>query len=402
MPDRVILHCDCNSFFASVEEKLCPALKKVPMAVAGDPENRHGIILAKNQLAKQYDIRTAEPIWQAMSKCPELVCVPPHHGLYGEFCKRINEIYIDYSDLVEPASIDESYLDVTNSLHLFGLTPEGLADELRRRVREEIGVTISVGVSFCKTFAKFGSDYKKPDATTVLSRETYKDIMYPLPVSELLMAGRKTADKLHSFGIGTIGQLAQADKELVTKYLGKAGLALWESANGMENDPVRSFYEQREVKSVGNSMTFRRDLLGENEIKNGIAALADSVAGRLKAEKKKCTVVQIGIKDPQFNILQRQKTLAVPTDLQKTITESAMELVRANWNFYKPVRLLSVTAAGLVNENEACIQLGLFDAASGSTEKQGSIENAMEDIRKKFGSSAIRFGYFHNDETGIK
>lgn len=402
LPDRVILHCDCNSFFASVEEKLCPELKKVPMAVAGDPENRHGIILAKNQLAKKYDIRTAEPIWQALGKCPELVCVPPHHGLYGEFCKKINEIYIEYTDLVEPASIDESYLDVTNSIHLFGLTPVGLADELRRRIREEIGVTISVGVSFCKTFAKFGSDYKKPDATTLLSRDTYRDIMYPLPVSELLMAGKKTVDKLDSLGIKTIGQLAAADRELLAKYLGKAGVALWENANGLDTEPVRSFYEKREVKSVGNSMTFRRDLLGEEEIKNGIAALADSVAGRLKAEKKKCTVVQIGIRDPQFNTLQRQKTLASPTDLQKTITESAMELVRANWNFYKPVRLLSVTAAGLVEENEAYTQLGLFDVPAVDSEKQGSIESAMTDIRKKFGASSIRFGYFSDDETGVK
>lgn len=402
MSDRIILHCDCNSFFASVEEKLCPALKNVPMAVAGDPENRHGIILAKNQLAKKYDIRTAEPIWQAQSKCPELVCVPPHHGLYGEFCKKINDIYIEYTDLVEPASIDESYLDVTNSIHLFGMTPSGLADELRRRIREEIGVTISVGVSFCKTFAKFGSDYKKPDATTVLSRETYRDIMFPLPVSELLMAGKKTVDKLTSFGIKTIGELALSDSELLSRYLGKAGVALWESANGLDNDPVRSFYEKREVKSVGNSMTFRRDLLGENEIKNGIAALADSVAGRLKAEKKKCTVVQIGIKDPQFNTLQRQKTLLSPTDLQKTISENAMELVKNNWNFYKPVRLLSVTASGLVDENEAYMQLGLFGAGSVDSEKQGSIENTMEDIRKKFGASAIRFGYFSDEETGVK
>ncbi len=402
MTDRIILHCDCNSFFASVEETLCPELKNVPMAVAGDPENRHGIILAKNQLAKKYDIKTAEPIWQAMSKCPGLVCVPPHHGLYGEICHKINNIYIAYTDLVEPASIDESYLDVTNSLHLFGVSPEELADELRRRVREEIGVTISVGVSFCKTFAKFGSDYKKPDATTVISRENYKDIMFPLPVSDMLMAGKKTVEKLSSMGIETIGQLACADREMLSKYMGKAGVSLWDNANGLDDEPVRSYYEKREVKSVGNSMTFRRDLLGEDEIKNGITALADSVAGRLKAEHKKCTVVQIGIKDPQFNTVQRQKTLTAPTDLQKDITASAMELVRGNWSFYKPVRLLSVTAAGLVDENEAYTQLGLFDWDEVNSEKQSNIENAMENIRKKFGNSSIRLGYFRNNETGVK
>ncbi len=401
MGDRVILHCDCNSFFASVEETLCPELKRVPMAVAGDPENRHGIILAKNQLAKKYDIKTAEPIRQAMSKCPGLVCVPPHHGLYGEFCHKINNIYIDYTDLVEPASIDESYLDVTNTLHLFGYSPRELADVLRKRIREEIGVTISVGVSFCKTFAKFGSDYKKPDATTVISCENYKEIMFPLPVSEMLMAGKKTVEKLSSLGIETIGQLACADKDMLDKYMGKAGTSLWENANGLDDEPVRSFYEKREVKSVGNSMTFRRDLLGEDEIKNGIAALSDSVAGRLKAEKKKCTVVQIGIKDPQFNTLQRQKTLPSPTDLQKDITAAAMELVRGNWSFYKPVRLLSVTAAGLVDEGEAFVQLGLFNGSPDGDERQNNIESAMTDIRKKFGNSAIKFGYFKDDETGV-
>lgn len=399
MSDRIILHCDCNSFFASVEETLRPELKNVPMAVAGDPQNRHGIILAKNQLAKKYDVKTAEAIWMAKQKCPGLVCVPPHHELYGEFCRRINAVYTEYTDLVEPASIDESYLDVTNSLHLFGLTPRELADELRRRVREETGITISVGVSFCKSFAKFGSDYKKPDATTVLSRETYSEIMYPLPVSELLMAGRKTVERLNTFGIKTIGQLAGADREFIEKYLGKSGAALWDSANGLDDEPVRSYYEKREVKSVGNSMTFRRDIVGEAELKNGIAALCDCVAGRLKAENKKCTVVQIGIKDPMFNTLQRQKTLANPTDLQKELTKSAMELIKTNWNFYKPVRLLSVTASGLVNAAEAYTQLGMFGATGG--EKQESIEEAMENIRKKFGGSAIRFGYFKDEETGV-
>ena len=209
--DRAILHCDCNGFFASVETLLDPSLANVPMVVTGDPESRHGIILAKNEKAKKYGIRTAETIWQAKQKCPGLVCVLPHHEMYGQISKRVNEIYLDYTDLVDPFGIDESFLDVTGSLRLFGKTPKELADDVRERVKREIGITISVGVSFCRVFAKLGSDYKKPDATTVIDRSNYREIAYPLPVSDLLFAGRRSTEALAKMGILTIGDLARAD-----------------------------------------------------------------------------------------------------------------------------------------------------------------------------------------------
>ncbi|MCC8169630.1 MAG: DNA polymerase IV [Oscillospiraceae bacterium] len=237
--DRTILHCDCNGFFASVECALNPKLKNVPMAVGGDPESRHGIILGKNELAKPFNIMTAETIWQAKQKCPELVIVPPHHDVYRRYSKRINDIYKQYTDLVEPFGIDESWLDVTGSRRLFG-DGKTIADELRARIKEEIGLTSSECVSFNKVFAKLGSDYKKPDATTVFSRENWRELIFPLPAKDLLYVGKTTAGALSLMGINTIGELAAADKSSLEKRLGKAGTMLYTYANGLDDSPVKS------------------------------------------------------------------------------------------------------------------------------------------------------------------
>lgn len=400
--DRIIFHCDCNSFFASCEELLQPSLKDVPMAVTGDPECRHGVILAKNQKAKKYGIVTGEPVIYAKRKCPSLVCTLSHHDMYREICEKINSIYVEYTDLVEKASIDESYLDVTNTLHLFGNNPKSLADSIRTRIKNEIGITISVGVSFCKVIAKFGSDYKKPDATTVIMRDNMSEIFHKADISELFLAGKKTVEKLRMLGINTIGELAFSDREKIGEIFGKQGLSLWDNANGNDNSPVASYYEKQEVKSVGNSMTFKRDLVGYEDIKSGIAFLSDSVACRLRKDNKKCTVIQIGIKDTDFRTMQRQTTLKRATNLQREITEVAMSLIKGNWSMTQPVRLLSVTASGLTDEDEDFFQMDLFASADIKHEKQEKIENTLDDIRKKFGSSAIKFGYFKNDETGIK
>ncbi len=297
--DRIILHCDCNNFFASVEETLRPELREVPMAVAGDPESRHGIIVAKNQKAKAFGVQTAETIWQAKKKCPDLVCVPSHHRLYHEFYEKINAIYLEYTDLVEPFSVDESYLDVTNSIHLFKMTPKELADHLRARIKEELDITISVGVSFCKVFAKLGSDYKKPNATTVIMREDVERIVYPLPVSSLIFVGKRSVEVLEQYHIRTCGDLVQYDQQTLHRILGKSGDTLYEYIHGLENSRMHSWYEKHEPKSIGNSMTFRHDLVGEAELKAGISALCDSVAGRLRHAGKKCRTVQVGIRNPE-------------------------------------------------------------------------------------------------------
>ena len=391
--DRVIFHCDCNGFYASVEELLNPELKKVPMAVAGDPESRHGIILAKNEPAKKFGIQTAETIWSAKRKCPELVCVPAHHHKYHEISKQVNAIYLQYTDLVDRFGIDESFLDVTGSLRYFGKTPRELADTIRQRVREEIGITISVGVSFCKVMAKLGSDYQKPDATTVIMREDVERIVWPLPVSDLLYAGKRTTDSLHKMGIHTIGELAQSDRLEIGRQLGKGGDLLWRYANGMDREPVASFYAPKEIKSVGNSMTFPQDIKGAQEIRAGISLLADSVAGRLRADGLKCRAVQVQIKDPNFKVIQRQKTLPRATYLYRELVQAAMELILANWNENAPIRLLSVTGSDLVPADEAAEQVAFFEAPDTKQhEKLERLEDAMASIRKKYGKSSIGFG----------
>ena len=330
--DRVILHCDCNSFFASVECVFRPELKVVPMAVCGDPENRHGIILAKNEPAKKFGIATAETVWQALQKCPELVLVPPHHSEYVRYSGLVNAIYQRYTDQVEPCSIDESWLDVTGSRALFG-SGEEIANSIRTAVREELGITISVGVSFNKIFAKMGSDYKKPDATTIITRENYRQILWPLPISDLLMVGKSSRTALRELGIYTIGDLARTDPNILSQRLGKLGGTLSAYARGEENSTVASIYDDpEEPKSVGNGMTFRRDLVCEDDLRIGVLYLADSVAARLRRHQLRCRTVAVTIKDPEFKVLSRQKILPRSTDLAKTIAEAALELIHSSWD----------------------------------------------------------------------
>lgn len=397
---RIIFHSDCNGFFASCEELMNPSLRDVPMAVAGDPEKKHGIILAKNEKAKKYGIVTAETVQSALRKCPSLVTVPPHHEAYMRISKKINAIYLDYTDLVEPFSIDESYLDVTGSLHLFNMTPGELADAIRLRIQNEIGVTVSIGVSFCKVFAKMGSDYKKPNATTCITHENVDTILYSQPVENFLFVGAATASKLRKAGIYTIGDLAASSVTQLTHLLGKQGVSLWQSANGNDDDPVRSYFEKREVKSVGNSMTFYKDLTKLSEVKSALSALSASVAVRLRDENKKCTCVQVQIRDNEFKTISRQKTLLQPTWLQKEITDIAVELVISNWSIGKPIRLLGVTAAELFDADEAFRQESLF-AETVNSERQEKIEDTMATLRKKYGKSVVSFGHATHTDLGF-
>ena len=398
--ERVVLHCDCNGFFASVEALLDPSLNEVPMVVTGDPESRHGIILAKNEKAKKYGIRTAETIWQAKQKCPSLVCVLPHHDMYGKISKRVNAIYLDYTDLVDPFGIDESFLDVTGSLRLFKKSPRALADEIRERVKKEIGITISVGVSFCRVFAKLGSDYKKPDATTVIDRSNYREIAYPLPVSELLFAGKRSTEILAGMGISTIGDLAAADRKTVVDRLGEAGDTLWRYAAGLDDEPVHAYWDRPAPKSVGNGMTFRRDIAGAEEIRAGVMAMADLVAARLREADLKCTVVQIQIKDPNFRTVQRQCTLRRATWLQQELVEHAMKLIADSVGLGASIRALTLTAAGLVAPGETEEQLDIFSAAAPQDDKKENVEKTIADIRGKHGRGSIRLGCYENAEIG--
>ena len=391
--ERVILHCDQNCFFASVELLSHPDLRDVPMAVCGDPASRHGIILAKNEPAKRFGIQTAETVWQARRKCPGLVLLPPQHKLYREYSVRVNELYGQYTDLVEPFGIDESWLDITGSMHLFGGDPVAIADELRRRVREELGLSISVGVSFNKIFAKLGSDYKKPDATTLISPENWQEIVWPLPVGAMLFVGRSAQRTLAQYGVETIGQLAACRPEMLEQLLGKLGRQLHEYANGLDRSPVRPQAEREPVKSVGNGTTFPHDLTRWEEVRAGLAALSDSVAMRLRRQGLYCSGVQVTIKDSSFCSISRQKRLESPTRLMKDIQRAAMELTRSAWRAPTPIRMLTVTALHITESAESFEQLDLLGAGRAvSDARQEKLESAVRAIRDKFGDGSITFG----------
>ena len=389
---RVILHCDCNNFFASVELLKYPELQDRPVAVAGDPECRHGIILAKNMLAKRMGVQTAETIWQAQRKCPDLVLLPPHHDEYEAMSKRVNEIYFSVTDQVEPFSVDESWLDVTGSQRLFG-DGKTIADELRRRVREELGITISVGVSDNKAWAKLGSDYKKPDATTVITRENVAEILHPLPIQDMLFVGRAAAEVLRRHGVITIGMLAATPKESLVRWLGKQGEGLHAMANGLDDAPVRRWGEGEMVKSVGNGMTYPHDLIGEEAWHAGLMPLCDSVGSRLRAQGLKCRTVTLQIKDPQFKVISRQKTLPLSTNLTKVLFRETLEILRQCWPREAPIRLLTVTASTLSSEDEEeTAQLSFLTDIKPDDPRQARIEQAVDGVRRRFGKKAISPG----------
>ena len=390
MDDRTILHCDMNGFFASVELLDHPELRDKPMAVGGDPGSRHGIILAKNEIAKAYGIVTAETIWQAKKKCPDLVTVPPHHEKYSHYSKLINQVYLEYTDQVEPFSVDESWLDVTASQKLFGSGKE-IADEIRRRIREKYDLTLSVGVSFNKIFAKMGSDYKKPDATTVISRDNYRDLLWPLDIGEMFLVGGATASKLRACGIKTIGELACADRAMVCDLLGKHGGEIHDYANGLDMTPVLTFDQRAKAKSIGHNVTFSRDLVSEEDIKKACMSLSSEVAARLRNNHMKAFGVKVDIKNKNLKVISRQMQLDNPTNLTDVIADTSVEIIRASWKIGEPIRMLSITGINLCDENQA-EQLSLFASENVRMEVGEKVERTMDDIRAKFGSDAIRFG----------
>lgn len=385
--DRVILHSDLNSFFASVEAVLNPALNDYPMAVCGDPDKRHGIILAKNEKAKKFGVATAETIWAAKQKCPALVLVPPHHDLYEKYSREVNEIYREYTDLVEPFGIDESWLDVSGSEKLFG-DGKTIAETLRTRIKRETGLTVSVGVSFNKTFAKLGSDLRKPDAVSVIDRAHFKEIVWKLPVRDLLYVGRSAGAVFADMRIKTIGELAATSPDFLEYKLGKLGRMLYAYANGEDNDEVRSVYDERQIKSVGNGITFSRDLYGMDDIMQGLDAVCDLAAARMRAKHVKCTTVQLSIKDENFVTVQRQSPLKVPTQLARELREASAALLRTSWNPRLGIRSLTVTGTGLIPEDSA-EQISFFDDIK-VDEKEEKRERVMDDIRKKFGHGSIK------------
>ncbi len=392
MERRTILHCDLNCFFASVELRDHPELKELPVAVCGDPGSRHGIILAKNEAAKAYGIQTAETIWQARQKCPELLLLPPHHKEYRDISRKINSLYQEYTDRVEPFGVDESWLDVTHALHLFGGDGKELADTLRRRVREEFGLTISVGVSYNKVFAKLGSDYKKPDATTVIMPSDLEKMVWPLPASALLFVGKSTQQALEPYGVRTIGDLARLGAQTLEAVLGKQGRQLYEYANGLDQEPVAPAGSYTPPKSVGSGQTFPQNLTTWPEIRVGVARLADNVAYELRRHAMVCRTLQVTVRDPRFRDICRQRPLPAPSQFSRELSAAALDILQGCWKQGAPVRALTLTAQNLLSQDEAFEQTSLFQADNTKArEKQAHLEGAMDAIRAKFGKKSIGY-----------
>ncbi len=400
MKDRIILHCDCNSFFASVECLREPRLWQVPMAVCGSADDRRGIVLAKNELAKRYGIVTAETLGSAKRKCPELVVVPPRHGAYAEVSRAVNEIYLRYTDLCEPFSIDESWLDVTGSEALFG---DGLtiANAIREAVKAEIGITISVGVSFNKTFAKMGSDYKKPDAVTLISRENFRELLYPMPIENMLFVGQKTAETLRASHILTIGDLAATGRLFLKERLGKLGEQLHDAANGIDPSPVLSPSTMADEKSMGNGMTFRRDIATEEEIRLSVRILCEELGERLRRKGKRASTVTLTVKDPALRSVSRQESLKYASDIGREISEAALSLLPRCHRDGAPIRMLTVTVSRF-DKTEDGEQIGFFDAPEDERrEKLGRLESAVDGIRRRFGDASIYSGAVMENDLGI-
>lgn len=355
---RNILHCDLNNFFASVEELNNNELKNVPMAVCGDPNKRHGIILAKNNIAKRFGIYTPELVSSAKAKCPNLVLVEPHYNEYLKYSRLVNEVYLKYTDRVEPFSIDESYLDVTESEKLFGKA-EDIAYKIKEEIKEKYGLTISVGVSFCKSLAKLGSDMKKPDAITVLDFENYKKKIYSLPVSSLMFAGSSTCEALSKIRIKTIGDLAYTDKNDLIRKVGKLGGILHDVANGKEFSEVKHYTDLYVPKSISKGATLREDISGIETLRSLAITLTNEVVSKLRYQNLMATCININFKNSEFITSTKQKKIS-KSDSYEFILSEILNLLEETYDNKSLIRTLTVGVSSLVEKSQE--QLDIFSA----------------------------------------
>ncbi|MDE6104289.1 MAG: DNA polymerase IV [Clostridia bacterium] len=409
--ERIIIHSDLNNFYATVEKTLNPELAGKPVAVCGNKEERHGIVLAKSEEAKKFGVKTGEAIWQAKRKCPDLICVPPHFDKYISYSQRVRAIYARYTDLIESYGIDECWLDVSTSTLLFPeydgekyIEADGekrysdgflrhLGDVIRNAVKKELGVTVSCGVSFNKVYAKLGSDLKKPDGTTVISAAHYKQIIFGLPVEELLYVGKATSEKLKSMGITTIGRLASADDEIIIKTFGKVGQNLLKNARGEDSDPVRHMDDKREMKSIGNSCTYAEDVTNIKRIERLLYVLSESVAARLRASGQGLAdTVHLWVRDSNLNDFSVQKKVR-HTALCGEIAQHAFSLFKENVKPPFKVRSLGVTVSGFDNGKSQIT----FDEACGKYKKLEAVERCADEIRKKHGYDKLQRGIVAED-----
>ena len=394
MNERIILHSDMNCYYASVEHLYRPELAGKPLAVGGDPEARHGIVLTADYMAKRKGVKTGMALWQAREVCPEITFVPPRMDLYMRFSKMASEIYSEYTNRIEPFGLDESWLDVSDSTTIKG-DGEKIAKEISNRIKYELGVTVSIGVSFNKIFAKLGSDYKKPDAITTMYRNEFQTKAWSLPVGDLLCVGRSTQRKLMNFGINTIGDLAKCDEKILVAHLGKMGSILWAFANGYDDSPVRLENTRAPIKSVGNGVTTPRDLETDEDVKIVLYILAESVSARLRESGFRCRVVEISVRDKDLCSFTRQRKIKNATNITKEIAEYAFQLFKENYNWSKAIRSLSVRGADLVTDNY-WEQIDLFSNME-KREKQMKMDETVDEIRKRFGFYSVQRGLMYQD-----
>ena len=393
--DRVIIHSDANCFYASVEMLYHPEFAGKPLAVGGDPEARHGIVLTANYIAKKHGVKTGMALWRARQACPDVIFVPPRMDLYLKFSSMLREIYGEYTDKIEPYGCDEAWLDVSDSSSLKG-DGRKIADEISARVKKELGITVSEGISWNKIYAKLGSDYKKPDAITEFNRENYKSLIWKLPASDLLYVGRSTHRTLSKYGIHTIGDLACTDPDFLLKTLGKMGLVIHSFANGWDESPVATEGYSAPIKSIGNSTTTPRDLENDLDVQIIFMALAESVSARLRKHGFKCNTVAISIRDNSLYHFSRQMHLREPTDITDEIMNAAMELFRNNYDWSHPIRSLGVRGADLVTA-DIPVQMSLFMNEE-KRAKQEKMDKAVDEIRRRFGYFSIQRAFMYQDK----
>ena len=390
MSERIILHCDLNNFFASVSLLFNPTLADMPVAVCGDSENRHGIVLAKNEIAKKFGVKTAEPIFEAKRKCAELVILPAIYESYEEYSKKAQEIYARYTDIIEPFGIDECWLDVTGSTLLFG-NGEEIANKIRMDIKRELGLTISVGVSFNKVFAKLGSDLKKPDAVTVITKENFKEKLWKLPISDLLFVGKNTASKLNSIGIRTIGDITLCDDKTLNRLLGKNGVDIKRYALGEDISPVVPITEDSKPKSVGKSVTCGKDFTENGEVWKAFLEFAETISDTLRRYELYASGVQVHIRTSSLVVREFSKTYKTSTNSALTIAKRGFELFCENYNFAEPLRSVGLRAIGLKQEETTAFQQDIFGEAENENHNE-KVEDSIYNVRKKFGKSSIKRG----------
>ena len=391
---RTILHVDANSFYASCECLYRPSIREKPVAVCGDPEARHGIVLTKNQHAKKYGVQTGEAIWQAKQKCPSLVVVPPDYPLYLHMSRRMHEIFGQYSDKVESFGLDESWVEISAD-DMDVRKGQLVADEIRHRIHRTLGITVSVGVADNKVMAKLGSDYKKPDATTVLPPDLYEQIVWPLPVSDLLYVGPATTRKLARIGVCTIGQLANLDESILAYKFGKIGYMLKAFALGLDTSPVKPIEVSLPIKSVGNSTTPPHDIENMTDVKELVYLLAESVATRLRENNFKARCISVSARTTELVSSSCQTTLSQSTCLAKEIAETALQLFEQRYRFGFPFRSMGINCSQL-SALDAPVQVDMFGEDERRV-KQEQLERSIDGLRSRFGHQVIRRGIVLSD-----